>query len=61
MEAADEGRRGGNKQEYSRWERLISGFPLQCIYGMVTATEKVVGDRRKAQSITAKVKELMCR
>lgn len=38
-------------------------FPtsLQCIHGMVTTTEKVVGDRPKAQSITANMKDLMCR
>ncbi|XP_003962908.2 tumor necrosis factor alpha-induced protein 2 [Takifugu rubripes] len=33
---------------------------IQCIHGMVTTTGKVVGDRHKAQGITANVKDLMC-
>lgn len=42
---------------------LTSFLPVhrQCIHGMVTTTEKVVGDRHKAQSITTKVTDLMCR
>lgn len=53
------GRLGGAS---SPRERLISALPLhQCIHGMVTTTQQVVGDRAKAQSITAKVKDSMSR
>lgn len=75
MQAAGEGLSGRNTVStstecscsaagaYLQQEMLICGFPasLQCIHGVVTTTGKVVGDRHKAQGITANVKDLMCR